>query len=505
MALAMIIQGRHNPPRVAQVAVGPLPLPASWWYVPLSAQVDTAGWLQRPYSLPEAARVAALIARAAAPLVPLMKEAFDGWWYDPGSSNSSCGSRCLVYSLGAPFGAGPAAAAGTRVGPGSGVEGRRWLWAFFYRNLEGHHLHTVGLELQLDVSGAHPAQWAAGQVWLGGSLWPSPQALAAAWNSSRASTSSSSTSTSSSSSSSSSGAQGVDPAALALLRAFHLPSPSPQDALSSSFGPRKPAASTPAAANEAPSQPGPPLQYEPDGRRFRLSASGLGVEHWMGWSLAMGHSPTAGLSFWDVRFQGQRLLWELSLQEAYAGYGGPSPMQSHVQYLDSHWGMGAAYKELAAGLDCPGNAAFLDLPYSFNSGPLLQRNAVCVFELSLGQPLLRHWADAGGSPAYYGAVQGSALVVRTISTVYNYDYIADLRLHLDGSIEVAVHTTGYVQSSWYDRAQHGSSHGYPFAPHNSGTIHDHLLHWKVDADIAGTPNSIRMDSVVLQERPGDEG
>jgi hypothetical protein len=47
-----------------------------------------------------------------------------------------------------------------------------------------------------------------------------------------------------------------------------------------------------------------------------------------------------------------------------------------------------------------------------------------VFELSLGQPLLRHWADAGGSASYYGAVQGSVLVVRTISTVYNYDYIA---------------------------------------------------------------------------------
>jgi primary-amine oxidase len=34
----------------------------------------------------------------------------------------------------------------------------------------------------------------------------------------------------------------------------------------------------------------------------------------MGWSLALGHSPTAGLSFWDVRFRGERLLWELSLQ-----------------------------------------------------------------------------------------------------------------------------------------------------------------------------------------------
>jgi Cu2+-containing amine oxidase len=55
------------------------------------------------------------------------------------------------------------------------------------------------------------------------------------------------------------------------------------------------------------------------------------------------------------------------------------------------------------------------------------------------------------------------------------------------------------------RAQQGSSYGYPFAAHNSGTIHDHLLHWKVDADIAGTPNSIRMDRVVLQERHDSKG
>jgi hypothetical protein len=43
-----------------QVAVGPLGTGLSqisnWSYVPLSSQMDTAGWLQRPYSLPEATR-----------------------------------------------------------------------------------------------------------------------------------------------------------------------------------------------------------------------------------------------------------------------------------------------------------------------------------------------------------------------------------------------------------------------------------------------------------------
>jgi Cu2+-containing amine oxidase len=50
-------------------------------------------------------------------------------------------------------------------------------------------------------------------------------------------------------------------------------------------------------------------------------------------------------------------------------------------------------------------------------------NALCVFELPLGKPLLRHWADASGDPLYYGAVAASTLVIRGISAVYNYDYI----------------------------------------------------------------------------------
>jgi Cu2+-containing amine oxidase len=39
----------------------------------------------------------------------------------------------------------------------------------------------------------------------------------------------------------------------------------------------------------------------------------------------------------------------------------------------------------------------------------------------------------------------------------------------------------------------------------SGTIHDHMLNWKVDLDIAGTSNSIRMDNIVQEERKDDDG
>lgn len=48
---------------------------------------------------------------------------------------------------------------------------------------------------------------------------------------------------------------------------------------------------------------------------------------------------------------------------------------------------------------------------------------MCVFEHSSGMPLLRHWSDGGGAATFFGALPASTLVVRSISTVYNYDYI----------------------------------------------------------------------------------
>jgi hypothetical protein len=34
----------------------------------------------------------------------------------------------------------------------------------------------------------------------------------------------------------------------------------------------------------------------------------------MGWSLSIGHKPTTGISFWNINFKGNRIVYELSLQ-----------------------------------------------------------------------------------------------------------------------------------------------------------------------------------------------
>lgn len=40
---------------------------------------------------------------------------------------------------------------------------------------------------------------------------------------------------------------------------------------------------------------------------------------WLGWSLYVGYLPHHGGRFWDIRFKGERIVYELSLQEAMAG------------------------------------------------------------------------------------------------------------------------------------------------------------------------------------------
>eukprot|EP00775_Hariotina_reticulata_P009066 gene9066-9236_t len=446
-ALALVVQGRHNPPRVVQLRVGPLPEPNKWSYEPLGpwGQLE-AGWLQRPYTIPEAISVGEVITAVGEQLAPLMKLHLDGFYFD---AAGECKPKCLTFSLGAPFGSGPpqppGAVIGSRQVPGGAGSAskndlqQRWLWVFFYRDLEGHHLQSVGLEFRIDAS-------------------------------------------------------------------------DPSEAIFSTFVPRVLAHQDSSSSSSSPSSwmpgarpgSGPPLQYEPGGRRFKLGRT-LAVEDWMGWSFSIGHRPTAGISFWDIRFKGERIVYELALQEAYAAYGGPTPLQSHTVYLDSHFGLGASYKELVAGVDCPLNAAFMDLTLAFFSGPVTFRNAICLFEVNTGRPLLRHYADSGGGAAYYGGILDTTLTVRAISVIYNYDYVQDLVLHLDGSIEVAAHTTGYPQSVWYSYTRHGNKYGYPFWYDNSGTIHDHQLHWKVDLDIAGTSNSVRMDKVLPRQHKPDNG
>uniref|UniRef100_A0A8C5RWW3 Amine oxidase n=1 Tax=Laticauda laticaudata TaxID=8630 RepID=A0A8C5RWW3_LATLA len=160
--------------------------------------------------------------------------------------------------------------------------------------------------------------------------------------------------------------------------------------------------------------------------------------------------------------------------------------------------MGSVNHELAPGIDCPETATFLDVHHHYDAdGPVRYPRAICVFELPTGVPLRRHFdSDFRGGSTFYAGLEGHALVLRTTSTVYNYDYIWDYLLYPNGVLEAKVHATGYVHTSFY--TPEGAHYGTRLHAHLLGNVHTHLVHYKVDLDVAGTTNSFETLDVAFE-------
>lgn len=67
-----------------------------------------------------------------------------------------------------------------------------------------------------------------------------------------------------------------------------------------------------------------------------------------------------GVRLYDIRFKGERILYELGLQEAIAHYAGQDPVQSGIAYIDSYYGFGPYAFNLVPGYDIPEYAQCLE-------------------------------------------------------------------------------------------------------------------------------------------------
>ncbi|KAI5857297.1 amine oxidase catalytic domain-containing protein [Durotheca rogersii] len=235
-----------------------------------------------------------------------------------------------------------------------------------------------------------------------------------------------------------------------------------------------------------------PQSVELGGKRYKLDGEQKYVEY-MGWSFYVAHTSTLGVMLFDIRFKGERILYELSMQEAAAQYGGFQPKSATTVYHDTYYQLGAQLFPLVEGFDCPFGSTFWDVPIHSGNGTTVNPNAICLFESDAGYPLSRHRAG-GGSSAYgfqnLGVVKASLLTVRSIATVGNYDYLFDYAFHVDGSLEITVRASGYLQSSFYYRDQ--GKWGPRIQEATQGSLHDHVLTWKADFDIIDTANSLQI-------------
>ncbi|OTA70509.1 amine oxidase catalytic domain-containing protein [Hypoxylon sp. EC38] len=235
-----------------------------------------------------------------------------------------------------------------------------------------------------------------------------------------------------------------------------------------------------------------PQSLEVGGKRYKVDSEQKYVEY-LGWSFYVAHTRTLGVMLYDIRFKGERILYELSMQEAAAQYGGFQPKAATTVYHDTHYQLGADLFPLVEGFDCPFGSTFWNVTVHDGNKTTVNPNSICIFESDAGFPLSRH--RAGDSSNDYGfsnlgVVKASILTLRSIATVGNYDYLFDYAFHVDGSLEITVRASGYLQSSFFYRDQ--GAWGPRIQEATQGSLHDHVITWKADFDILGIENNLQV-------------
>ncbi|KAI8793349.1 putative amine oxidase [copper-containing] [Biomphalaria glabrata] len=240
-----------------------------------------------------------------------------------------------------------------------------------------------------------------------------------------------------------------------------------------------------------------PKEYEPDGKRYRVKGEHI---EYMEWSFNYRISTVSGPQVWDVRWSGERIAYEISLQDLGVIYGGDNPATFYTHLSDSAFGIGNKAYGLMPGVDCPEHATFQPL-YVFDeleNKAVTRTHAFCVFEHNTGVPLRRHNSNDDVSGKSYGGLVDRVLVVRTIIVEFNYDYIFDIIFHQNGAVEIKTYASGFLMSHSFQNGD--DKFGFRVAENIVGSIHHHLFHFKIDLDIKGQINRYETLDLTLDER-----
>lgn len=187
--------------------------------------------------------------------------------------------------------------------------------------------------------------------------------------------------------------------------------------------------------------------------------------------------------------QDGRIAYEVGLQELGVFYSGHSPEMGTLTFYGSSFFIGASSHELVPGVDCPTTAHFLDTFHFVDTvSPRRYKHSICIFEQNTATPLRRHYTTSHDSDdfRYYGGMVAYSLVLRTIAVIWNKDYVFDYVFHLDGTLEIKVSTTGYLQTTF--SLPRERSFGHEVHDELVGNAYQELFHYKVDLDIAGSSN-----------------
>nr|KAI8744014.1 putative amine oxidase copper-containing [Biomphalaria glabrata] len=239
----------------------------------------------------------------------------------------------------------------------------------------------------------------------------------------------------------------------------------------------------------------PPLQVEPDGKRYSLVNREV---TYMQWTFNFRMSALTGPVLYNVRFKGERLVYEMGLQEIAVFYSGRTPLTETINFVHSGTLLGSHSKSLIPGADCPEYSTLVNQTFwnQYNKEVSPYDATFCLFEHNTGYPLRRHSSYSRHEGSFYGGMLNSVLTLRSALAIDNFDYIIDFIFHQNGVIETRLMTTGYIVASYFSDILRPYS--FQLKPNIAGLVHHHMAHFKVDLDVTDTRNRFETLDIVKE-------
>lgn len=249
-----------------------------------------------------------------------------------------------------------------------------------------------------------------------------------------------------------------------------------------------------------------------------------GLVSWQNWRFRFRLDPRQGpvLNLVGIEDKGKlrSVMYEGALSEMYVPYQDPEETWNSHVFLDGgeyfmNTGLGLI-KPLIAGIDCPEYATFFSgYFYKEDGSPFERPQLACLFERTKGDPAWRH-GDMNGT---FGRPTRE-LVLRSVATVGNYDYVLDWRFGQDGAITAGVGATGILEvkpvsdtdvskgmsEGLADKNAAGGpvEFGHLVAPGTDAVNHDHFFSYRLDLDVDGPKNSFMADKLVQYKIPSNK-
>ncbi|KAJ4289022.1 hypothetical protein N0V90_011364 [Kalmusia sp. IMI 367209] len=228
---------------------------------------------------------------------------------------------------------------------------------------------------------------------------------------------------------------------------------------------------------------------QPEGPSFMVHGNQL---QWEKWSFRVGFNYREGLTLHDIRYDGRSLFYRLSLAEMFVPYGDPrAPYPRKAAFDLGNDGAGINANNLKLGCDCLGTIKYFDAWHNTRLGePMKLPNVVCCHEQDDG--IL--WKHTNFRTGHAVVTRSRILVLQTIITVSNYEYIFAFHFCQDASIFYEVRATGILSTV---PTKFGEPTKIPYgtivAPGVLAPYHQHLFCLRIDPAIDGQKNSVSIE------------